>query len=334
MHVTCSLCHAPFFCGARDTKNPCWCKKKPIVPIKDDASCRCEKCLDAISKAGTLTCFRLHLSYVGEHFAGFQQQANARSVEGELKAAFKKLTNQDVKLIAAGRTDSGVHARGQVVTATFVTKLNARQLTLALVCKLPKDMAVFKIDQMPLGFDARRQSIGKQYVYRIMQGSVADPFWRGRALHVPQKLDIERMAEAAKLFEGHHDFQSFRGILCRAYHARRFVWHVGVSKVGALIEIDVRGNAFCLNMVRIMVGTIIEVGRGKRSLEAIATALKGSDRNLAGETAKAHGLTLEKVYYPDDLASAKIPQGASFPRYPISSESWPFDEQQIVYGAS
>lgn len=324
MHALCSICSNTFFCGAHDAKNPCWCTKKPAVPIEDNVSCRCESCLDAMAHKGVSSCFRLHVAYVGGAFAGFQQQALVRTVEGELKAALKKITSNDIKLITAGRTDAGVHARGQVVSIEFVTKLTSRQLTLALASLLPKDMAVYRIDPMPLGFDARRHSIGKQYIYRIYQGLVADPFLCNQALHVRPPLDVEKMAMAAQYFIGEHNFASFRSSLCTAAHAVRYVWHVGVTQQGSLIQIDVRGNAFCLNMVRIMAGTLIEVGRGARPPSSIKEALLNHDRRLAGITAKAHGLTFERVYYPDDCADAAIPPHARFPRFPVSKESWPF----------
>lgn len=278
-------------------------------------------------------CFRLFIAYVGDGFSGFQEQKNARTVEGELKHALAKITKNPFKINTAGRTDAGVHAFGQVVSLEYETKLSIRQLTLALASLLPKDLAVWRIDEMPLGFDARRHSIGKLYVYRIHQGLVADPFWHNRALHIRQKLDVTSMDQAAQFFVGEHDFSSFRGSLCTAIHARRCIWHMKVLERGPLVTVEVRGNAFCLNMVRIMVGTLIEVGRGKRKPESVKAALLGRDRNLAGITAKALGLNLERVFYPDEINDANLPEHVSFPRYPITKESWPFLEHEIVYGA-
>lgn len=334
MKTTCFLCQASFECGATDPTNACWCSKKPLIAIAfDGVSCLCEACFDRrVQKVGSLSCFRLHISYVGTDFSGFQAQDNARTVEAELKKAIFAVTGQDVKVNVAGRTDAGVHARGQVVSIQLNTRLLPRQLTLALSANLPKDVSVWRIDQMPLGFDARRQSVGKRYVYRISQGLVADPFLAKNALHVRESLDVDAMATAAKYFEGEHDFSSFRGSLCNAAHAVRFIWQVGVKKLDSLIEIDVRGNAFCLNMVRIMVGTLIEVGKKKRVPEDVMRALLGKDRRLAGVTAKAHGLTLERVYYPDDLASADIPATATFPRFPVSDRSWGYRADEICYG--
>lgn len=327
----CSSCQATFLCGINCP--PCWCTKKPLIAITPGQSCLCPDCFDEkVKKNGELKCFRLWVSYLGKAFCGFQAQENGRTVEGELKDALFSITKQKLKIVAAGRTDAGVNAYGQVVSIEFSTRLTSKNLILALASKLPADLAVWRVDTMPLGFDARRQSIGKQYVYRIQQGLIADPFLCDRALHVRETLDVNLMQVAANFFIGEHDFSSFRASLCTALHARRYIWHVGLSKKGSLLEIDIRGNAFCLNMVRIMVGTLIEVGKKRRSPDSIKEALLKKDRQFAGVTAKPVGLSLEKIYYPDDLSKAGIPEGACFPRYPVSKESWGFDECDIIYG--
>ncbi|HXW53883.1 MAG TPA: tRNA pseudouridine(38-40) synthase TruA [Myxococcota bacterium] len=334
MKTACGSCGASFECGAiGSVKQPCWCEKKPSLIIdNENFSCLCEACFDRAldrQNAEVLRCFRLHLSYVGTEFCGFQEQARGRTVGGELARALRLITNQDITLHVAGRTDAGVHARGQVVSFECKTRLLPRQLQLALASHLPTDMAVFRIDSMPQGFNAQRHSVGKRYVYRIYQGLVADPFVAKFALHQRSSLDLPAMDQAAKHFVGEHDFSSFRSSLCTAPHARRYVWHACVKPHQALLEIDIRGNAFCMNMVRIMVGTLLEVGSGKRKAEAISHALSAKDRKLAGITAKAHGLTLEQVYYPDDLSDALIPEGARFPRYPVTEESWGFAIDEI-----
>lgn len=324
MKTICFSCNKLFDCGIDDQQKACWCTSMPLVSInKNHESCLCECCLGKVAHAD-VRCFRLHISYRGQDFSGMQQQDNARTVEGELKSALKKITQKELKLSIAGRTDAGVHAQNQVVSLEFATKLKTQQLLLALASLLPKDMAVYRIDEMPTGFDARRHSIGRHYVYRIYQGLVADPFLGIQALHVRKDLNVEKMQEAASYFIGEHDFSSFRSSLCRAQHARRYLWRVDISKTDQVIEIDVRGNAFCQNQVRIMAGTLIEVGFLKRDPQSIKEALLRQDRTLAGITAKPHGLTLKRVYYPDDLNDALIPEGACFPRFPITTESWPF----------
>lgn len=280
----------------------------------------------------TTHCFRLFISYVGSHFSGFQEQSNARTVGKDLRCALNAIAKEDIALKVAGRTDAGVHAKGQVVSFSTTKSLSPRQWLLALATKLPKDLSVWRVDQMPLGFDAQKHSVGKQYVYRIHQGMVPDPFLAETSLHVRTPLCLIAMNSAAAYFIGHHDFSAFRSSLCTADHARRYLWHVSVNKNHQLIEIDIRGNAFCMNMVRIIAGTLIEIGRKKRLPISIIDALAQGDRRCAGVTAKSHGLTLESVYYPDYLATAGIPAGAQFPRYPVTKDSWRFSSDEIVYG--
>ena len=276
--------------------------------------------------------FRFHLAYRGAHFAGFQAQANARTVSQEFQAALFSITKENPVIQCAGRTDSGVHAQGQVVSANLETKLALRQLTLGLATKTPPDLSVWRIDKFPLGFDARRHSVGKQYIYRIDQGLVPDVHMRDRAWHVRAQLDQNAMQRACEYLIGEHDFESFRGSLCSAAHAVRYIWHINISQIDQFLEIDIRGNAFCLNMVRIIVGTLVDVGRAKLKPEDIATILASKDRKKAGMTARAEGLTFARVYYPDDLSLALIPNHASFPRFPVSELSWPFDSNNIEYG--
>lgn len=334
MFTSCSSCQKQFVCGADDPASLCWCAKKPtLAVVKNDRTCLCETCLDnEIERVGVFTCFRLFVAYVGTNFCGFQEQANGRTVEGELKKALRALIGSDFKLDAAGRTDAGVHARGQVLSLTCTTRLLPRQLMLALSTKLALDLSVWRVDRMPHQFDARRQSVGKRYVYRIYQGFVADPFHRAVSYFVPQRLDVAAMQDAAQAFVGEHDFESFRASLCTAAHARRSVWHVSVRKIDAMIEIDIRGNAFCMNMVRIMAGTLVEVGKRKRDKASILHALAMHDRRHAGPTAPAHGLTLEEIYYPDDLSTSLLPSDARFPRYPVTHASWGFSPAEILYG--
>lgn len=277
--------------------------------------------------------FRLWLSYVGTDFCGYQYQPKLRTVQGELEQALFSILGSSISTQAGGRTDAGVHAAGQVISLRVKTKLNQRQLTLALASRLPHDMAVWRIDEMPFAFDARRQSIGKRYIYRIGQSLVRSPFQRKFSWHVKKKLNIEAMEQAAQILVGENDYSSFRSTLCQADHARRYIWHIGITKnEDAEIKIDIRGNAFCLNMVRIIVGTLAEIGQGRKSILSMQEILNAKSRKMAGQTAPAYGLSLEQIYYPDDLINSFIPTKAKFPRYPVSPESWPINNGQIELG--
>ena len=264
--------------------------------------------------------WRIWLSYMGTRFAGFQKQPDLETVESAVQEALFKLTAQTPVLTPAGRTDAGVHARGQVISCTFESELDSRTLPRGLSHFLGPDLCVYRADEMPASFDAKRQSIGKRYVYRINLEGRLYPFNRLFAWDVRQKLNLEAMQEAANYLVGEHDFESFRSAQCQAEHARRYVWMVDIQSVAGGIEIDIRGNAFCHNMVRIIVGTLVDVGLAKLSPDKIEEILSRRNRLLAGRTAPARGLCLQEVYYPDTLQDAKIPEGACFPRYPIVQE--------------
>ncbi len=264
--------------------------------------------------------WRFWLAYNGTRYCGWQFQPGRPSIESVLQKALQDLTGQLVPLTVAGRTDAGVHARGQVVSCEFTSRFDEKKMVLALASKLPVDVAVWRADLMPAGFSAKRHSIGKRYIYRIYQSLAKDPFSYQTHWHLRRSLDWQAMQIAAQYFVGEHDFESFRSAHCEAAHARRYLWAVDVSLQNNLIEIDVRGNAFCHNMIRIIVGTLVEVGLSRLPASRMAAILDGKNRNLSGRTAPARGLFLETVYYPDDLSTANIPVDACFPRYPVAKE--------------
>lgn len=264
--------------------------------------------------------WRIWLSYMGTRFAGFQKQPDLETVESAVQDALFKLTGYAPVLTAAGRTDAGVHARGQVISCTLESELDSRTLPRGLSHFLGPDICAYRADEMPISFDAKRQSVGKRYVYRINLEGRLHPFNRLFAWDVRQKLNLEAMQEAANYLVGEHDFESFRSVHCVAAHAKRYIWMI---KITPEVHIDIRGNAFCHNMVRIITGTLVDVGLGKLSPKDVLEILSKRDRKLAGRTAPPHGLSLEEVYYPDNLEQAEIPEGAVFPRYPVTKESWP-----------
>lgn len=260
--------------------------------------------------------WRLTVGYLGTRFAGWQKQAGARTVQGTLEEAFSRLSGEDVVVKAAGRTDAGVHARAQLVTTTFSARIPEHKMLLAMNSQLPPDLAVTSVQACAADFDAKRDSIAKRYVYRIHNAVYFDPFFGPTRWHVRGGLDVDKMRRASRDLIGELDFESFRSAQCDAAHARRFVWCVDVRDDGPLIEIDVRGNAFCRNMVRIIAGTLADIGRGKYATDSIPAMLAECRREAAGITAPASGLTLEEVYLFDDAARAGVPEGAVFPGYP------------------
>ncbi|MBH1989344.1 MAG: tRNA pseudouridine(38-40) synthase TruA [Myxococcaceae bacterium] len=267
-----------------------------------------------------LNTWRLWISYLGTQYAGYQHQPGLETIESKLSDAFEQLLGERPRLTPAGRTDAGVHARGQVVSCQFYSRFDERTLPAALSHFVGPNIKVYRADRMHVGFDAKRQSIGKRYVYRISQQAKLNPFNRLFAWDIRQPLNLEAMQEAANYLVGDHDYESFRSVHCTAEHARRYLWLIRITPE---VHIDIRGNAFCHNMVRIMVGTLVEVGMGKRDAQDLCRIRDSRDRQLAGPTAPAHGLSLEEVYYPDTLSHAELPLDATFPRFPVTPETWP-----------
>jgi tRNA pseudouridine38-40 synthase len=330
----CARCQSTFFCAAKRSHERCWCLSKPKILVnKDYNSCLCEQCFnEEYSRGHKASTYRIILAYHGGKYSGYQMQENARTVEAELKKAFGAILQISPDIVVAGRTDAGVHADGQVISLSFSTRMSLSKLTLALASKLPYDISIRRIDKMPFDFNARKQSIGKQYIYSILNSLGRDPFLHGTVWHIRPELDLKLMQKAAECFVGEHDFESFRSSHCVAAHARRYIWHVAVEKKGHIIEIDIRGNAFCHNMVRIIVGCLVDAGLKKISADDIKAIFLARDRKKAAMTAPALGLSLKRVYYPDDLSGALIPEEARFPRFPVSSESWPFLAEDLEIG--
>ena len=176
---------------------------------------------------------------------------------------------------------------------------------------------------MPDGFNAKQHSIGKCYVYRLYRGDVVSPFQLPYVWQIKSRLDLDAMRRAAAVLVGEHDFESFRSVQCDAAHARRYLWQINIEEHDAEVHIIVRGNAFCRNMVRIIAGTLVEIGRGKINAEQMPEILAAKNRSAAGVTAPGHALLLSRVYYPDNLADAQIPREAVFPNHPWDRQFWP-----------
>lgn len=326
MNCSCIICGQKFFCGflARSTK--CWCATLAPRKVIDEYSkgCFCPSCINIKAKPPLKNVtWRLSVAYKGTIFHGFQQQDGLNTIQGSLCAALKKITKNKISLIVAGRTDAGVHAQGQVISCTFVSRFTSEKLVLALNSVLPSEISVYKAEQVFSDFNARRHSIGKKYIYTIFTRSAKDPFFSDTSWHLKGPLDIEKMNQAAQYLIGDHDFNSFRSSSCTSSHARRFLWKVFIStKKEHKISIDIRGNAFCHNMVRIIVGTLVEVGKRTIKPEDLKIILESKSRVMAKRTAPAKGLSLWQVYYPDNLSEAEIPQGAQFPRFPLKDNSF------------
>lgn len=281
----------------------------------------------------------LRLAYDGTEFHGFARQtpfgsprpepggtgARVRTVQGELEAALARIYKQPILTRGASRTDAGVHAHGQIVAFDPPLAIPARGLLLGLAAALPEDVianAAWSVDN-PDGepLNPRFHNLGKHYRYRIRTTQLRAPMSSRFEWHLPRPLDIERMREAAPRLIGEHDFAGFRAADCQAQHTVRRVRSIDLhvdsiadldplaADTGRLddpqapgsIQIDVHGDAFLKNMVRIMVGTLVGIGHGRFGAERIDEVLRDKDRARAGQTAPAHGLTLVEVLWPAAL---------------------------------
>ncbi len=272
--------------------------------------------------------WKITLAYDGTHFHGWQRQKESvRTIQETLEEALAPMTKDPVVVVGAGRTDAGVHASGQVASVRMRSRLRPDKMLLALGAKLPKDLSAIHVEEAPAGFSAKRHSVGKHYRYAVLNRRARNPFRAAYTWHQRQPLDLANMREAAQVLIGEHDFESFRSVHCDAAHARRLVWGLDVIEADdGEVHIDVKGNAFCRNMVRIIAGTLVDVGRGGLSPVQVEAILAAKDRTRAGMTAPAQGLQLCEVYYPDSVERAGIPEGATFPGWPIEPGQWPPDE--------
>ncbi len=240
---------------------------------------------------------KLTVEYDGTDFAGWQRQAPPhRTVQEVLERALATLLGEACVVAGAGRTDAGVHARAQVASFLAATTIPADGLMRALNAALPPDVAVTDAEDVDPAFDARRWARGKHYAYRIWNRPERSPLHRRTSWHVRRPLDLDAMRRGAAPLLGEHDFSAFRAAGCTAKTPIRTLRRLDISGED-LIVLDVEASAFLRHMARNLAGTLVEVGLGARSADDMPEILAGRDRTLAGRTAPAHGLTLERVYY-------------------------------------
>lgn len=238
------------------------------------------------------------ISYDGSFFSGYQIQQNGRTVQEELEKALRKMhKGSPVKVTASGRTDAGVHAKGQVVHFDSPLELSSERWVRAVNGLLPSDIRLCEVMKVDSSFHARFDAIEKTYKYIIYQGRVRDPIRRHFAVHFPYHLDVEKMRMAATSLVGTHDFTSFCSAKTEKSDKVRTLEKIVIEESNEDIIFTFTGNGFLYNMVRIMVGTLLDVGTGKIPLERFPYILEGCDRALAGKTAPAEGLYLWKVSY-------------------------------------
>ncbi|MBP6002616.1 MAG: tRNA pseudouridine(38-40) synthase TruA [Pyrinomonadaceae bacterium] len=247
--------------------------------------------------------YRLLLQYDGTDFHGWQVQENARTIQGELERVIGMLEDADVKVVGSGRTDAGVHAEGQVANVHMHRGFTPDKLKNAINGNMWRDIRVMKAEAAPDEFHARFSAKRKTYIYRVMNAPVMSPFWRRFAHHEIRPLDVARMNDAARLFLGEHDWTAFSSAQIDGENRVRTVTdftvesHWDARAGGVMIEFRIAAHGFLRYMVRSIVGTMLEVGRAEKDSDTIQTAIVTGNRELAGKTAPAHGLTLHRVDY-------------------------------------
>jgi tRNA pseudouridine38-40 synthase len=240
---------------------------------------------------------KLTISYDGTRYSGWQSQKNGRSIQDTIERAIKKVTGKTTSLKGSGRTDAGVHAAAQVANFHTSSKLPAKNIMMAINKSLPKDIVITKAEEVHSRFNSQHSARYKIYRYTVFNGDFLDPLIRHFAAKCFYSLNIGRMKKAAKMLEGRHDFRSFQAKDAIEKGSVRTVSYIRVKKSGKRIYFEIKADGFLYNMVRNIVGTLIEVGRGRMEVADMKRILLGKDRRLAGPTMPAKGLCLMEVGY-------------------------------------
>ena len=240
---------------------------------------------------------RITVAYDGTNYHGWQLQDNGITVEAELNRCLTELLGEEIKVIGASRTDSGVHALGNVAVFDTVNRMPAKKISYALNQRLPEDIRIQKSAEVPSDWHPRHCESRKTYEYRIYRGEFPMPVKRLYSHYIYTPLDVGRMREAAAYLEGEHDFKSFCQTGAQVESTVRTIYSLWVEEQDSELVIRVCGNGFLYNMVRIIAGTLIEAGQGKREPESVPEILGALNRGAAGPTAPARGLTLVKYEF-------------------------------------
>ena len=239
---------------------------------------------------------KLTIEYDGTKYCGWQKQPNSSGIQGTIEYAIYEITKEKVNIIGSGRTDAGVHALGQVANFKTNSSIPTARISDALNSKLPKDISIIDCQEVSDYFHSRYSATGKIYRYLIYNKPYRSPLYKDISYHVRYELDIEKMRLEAKSLLGTHEFKGFMSSGSSVKDTVRTIHNISIEDSGDLIVLEVEGNGFLYNMVRIIVGTLVDIGRGRidKPLEEI---IASQDRGEAGHTAPAHGLFLKKVHY-------------------------------------
>ena len=240
---------------------------------------------------------KLTIEYDGTNYHGWQIQPNGKTIQEILEQAIEKVLGIKIRLNGSGRTDAGVHALGQVANFISSRDIEPLRLQAGLNAVTPEDIVVTQVEIVPDAFDARRDPRSRKYEYRIWNHRSPSPFHRRYSWHIPYSLNLSAMQDAIKCLEGEHDFASFQAAGCDAVHAVRKIFANSLVEKDEMLVYAVEATAYLRHMVRNIVGTVVEVGRGERKPETFAELLRARDRTQAGPTAPAQGLFLVEVKY-------------------------------------
>lgn len=241
----------------------------------------------------------LRVAYDGTNYHGWQLQPNVTTIEGVLNEALSGLFKEEIKVIGASRTDTGVHALGNIAVFDTAARMPAEKVSYALNQRLPEDIRIQSSVEVPQEFHPRHQNSKKTYEYKILNCEFPMPVHRLYSYFTYVKLDVQKMRQAAAYLVGEHDFKSFCSAATAVETTVRTIYDISVEKSDDMIRIRVTGSGFLYNMVRIIAGTLIEAGRGNLKPEEMKDILKALDRTKAGPTAPACGLTLVSYEYPE-----------------------------------
>ena len=245
--------------------------------------------------------FKLTIQYDGTRYKGWQgQNGTDQTIQGKIENVLKEMAGHEVEITGSGRTDAGVHARGQVANFHIEESFSKEEILSYLNHYLPDDIAVISIEKVDDRFHSRYQATAKTYRYHIHMGQIPDVFGRKYEYQYEKELDIDRMKNAASYLNGTHDFAAFCGNKKMKKSTVRTIYEIRFTVEGNDLMIDYRGNGFLQNMIRILTGTLIEVGDKRRDPEEIKTILESRNRMMAGYTAPACGLMLMNVEYADN----------------------------------
>ena len=240
---------------------------------------------------------KLIIEYDGKSFNGWQKQPDKLNIQGEIEKAIGEITGEKIDLIASGRTDAGVHSLGQTANFKTSSEISIEKFAIAINSKLKKSIVVKSAEEVDERFHSRYSVKSKMYRYTINHSQMGTALYRDMEYHFPFELDVEKMKQAAKLFEGEHDFKAFKASGTSSKSSVRTIYKAEVIQKDDRIYIELTGNGFLYNMVRIISGTLLDVGIGKINVNEISEIIESKDRKRAGKTLPAHGLCLVKVMY-------------------------------------